>query len=500
MVMLTDIQKEQLVTLGIEEKQIEYQISNFKVGFSNANLLKPAIINDGILKPSEQELDHWIKLYDDYSKSANIIKFVPASGAASRMFKSLFEFLNKPTDFGEVSLLLQNIEKFAFFDELNKVFGKKNMDLRKQMKEVKADEIIRAMLYDEGLNYGNLPKGLLKFHKYPEGARTSVEEHVVEGLKYALGKESLNLHFTISPEHEKFFKEEFAKILKLYVNYKISISYSFQKKSTDTIAVDMNNNPLLDNDGKFVFRPGGHGALLDNLNDLNADLIFIKNIDNVVPDYLKQPTIRYKKALAGIVVELKQQIKDIINYLDLNNTYSAQRKQEISQFVEKYIGLKIPDGIDDAVYADYIRSILDKPIRVCGMVKNIGEPGGGPFWTLNRKNEPSLQIIESSQVNMNDDKQKSIFNEASHFNPVDLVCSTKDYLGHKFNLFKYRDPDTGFISEKSTVGKKLKALELPGLWNGSMAHWITVFVEVPIETFNPVKTFTDWLRKEHQPI
>jgi hypothetical protein len=497
--MLTNIQKNQLLALGIEEIQIENQIKNFKQGFSNVRLLKPAIVNDGILKPSEDDLTRWIEQYNNFSKTANIIKFVPASGAASRMFKSLFEFLNNPVDSPEVSLLIQNIEKYAFFDDLDKVFKKKNKELHNQIKEIKPEDIIRAILYDEGLNYGNLPKGLLKFHKYPEGSRTSVEEHVVEGLKYAIGKETLNLHFTISPEHEKFFKDEFARILTRYADYKISISYSFQKKSTDTIAVDMNNEPLLDNDGKFIFRPGGHGALLDNLNDLNADLIFIKNIDNVVPDNLKLPTIRYKKALAGIVVELKQQIRDIINYLESNSKYSAQRKQEISQFVEKNIGLKVPDGIDDAEYTVYIRSILDKPIRVCGMVKNIGEPGGGPFWTLNRKNEPSLQIIESSQVNMNDVQQKSIFNGASHFNPVDLVCSTKDYAGNKFNLFKYRDPDTGFISEKSTAGKKLKALELPGLWNGSMAHWITVFVEVPLETFNPVKTFTDWLRKEHQP-
>lgn len=500
--MFTEAQLKQIQSLGIDEDQIATQLKFFREGFLYANLSKPAVIGNGIMQASEAEITQWCKLYDEFSKDARIIKFVPASGAATRMFKGLYEFLNDPQKSTDADILLKNIERFAFIEDMQNSFKKKNIDFHGILNQKGLNTLVKELLESDGLNYGNLPKGLLKFHRYNSESRTAVEEHIVEGIKHAIVKDYVRLHFTISPEHEELFNAEFAKLKTKYselFKVNLDISYSFQKKATDTIAVDMDNNPVTDENGQLIFRPGGHGALLENLNEIDADLIFIKNIDNVVPDYLKPVTIKYKKALAGLLVSIKQQIHDILNYLEWHDVYTEKHKRDIAAFMEKYLGLKVSEGIDNSIFAGYIKSKLDKPIRICGMVKNVGEPGGGPFWTLNRKGEPVLQIIESSQVNMNDPEQKRIFTEATHFNPVDLVCYTKDYMGNKFNLLKYRDSLAGFISEKSISGKKIKAQELPGLWNGSMAHWITLFVEVPLETFNPVKTFTDLLRKEHQP-
>lgn len=497
--MITDKQLKQIRKLEIEETQIEAQLKYFREGFEPANLSKPATIGDGIIKPNDEEIDSWIKQYDEFATNSKVIKFVPASGAASRMFKPVYEEIQSPGKSADAKQVLGNIMKFAFFNDLKSNLSKKGIDISKNEN---AGKVLNEIVDVQGLNYGSLPKGLLLFHSYLNGTRTPVEEHLVEALKHASSKDGISLHFTISPEHEAIFKQEFSKLTGLYekeTGKKVTITYSFQKKSTDTIAVDMNNEPVLDKNGLFTFRPGGHGALLENLNDIEADLIFIKNIDNIVPDYLKAVTIRYKKAIAGFLVQIKQLVGEILTYLEWHDSYTEKRKREIAAFMDKYFGVKVPEGLENTVYAGYIKSKLDKPIRICGMVKNVGEPGGGPFWVINRKGELKLQIIESSQVNLNDTKQKQIFNSATHFNPVDIVCYTKDYTGHHFNLLKYRDSSTGFISEKSLNGQKIKVQELPGLWNGSMAHWITLFVEVPLETFNPVKSINDLLRKEHQP-
>ncbi len=497
--MFSDKQIKQLNHLGIEDSQIELQLKYFNEGFEPANLSKPAVVGDGILKPDDKQIDTWIQEFDEFSKTSKIIKFVPASGAASRMFKPLYEEIESPGKSNDAKQVLQNITKLAFYNQLKLSLSKKGIDIDKPEN---ATKVLKEIIDPQGLNYGSLPKGLLLFHSYLNGSRTPVEEHLIESIKHATSKDGLHLHFTISPEHEKDFTAEFGRLKELYekeTNRKIEISNSFQKKSTDTIAVDLNNNPILDENELLTFRPGGHGALLENLNDLDADLFFIKNIDNIVPDYLKPITVRYKKALAGFLIQFKNQVAEILTFMEWHDTYSDKRRNDISAFMEKYLGIKVPENIDHSIFAGYVKSKLDKPIRICGMVKNVGEPGGGPFWVLNRKGELKLQIIESSQVNLNDAKQKEIFNSATHFNPVDLVCYVKDYSGHKFNLLKYRDSSTGFISGKSLNGKKIKVQELPGLWNGSMAHWITLFVEVPIETFNPVKTINDLLRKEHQP-
>jgi hypothetical protein len=496
--MLTNKQLKQIEDAGIDEQQIASQLKAFKEGFLYANLERPATVGDGIIQASDQEIEKWTVLYDEYAKSASIVKFVPASGAATRMFKGLFEYLENAENNPDAESTINNLKKFAFYNLLKDKLSKEGINVSEADKSV----IIRKIIDPSGLNFSNLPKGLLQFHSYPDGPRTAVEEHVVEGLLYANSKGQANLHFTISPEHEKLLVAEFEAIKKKYETLqkvKLDISYSFQKKSTDTIAVTLNNELVTDSNGNLVFRPGGHGALLENLNDIDADIIFIKNIDNVVPDYLKPLTTKYKKALAGLLVQIKQQIGDILGYLEWSDSYTENKKHDIADFINKYLGIKIPVELDNTIFAGYIKSKIDKPIRICGMVKNSGEPGGGPFWALNRKGEPALQIIESSQVDPKDQKQQEILNSATHFNPVDLVCFTKDFNGHKFNLLKYRDPNSGFISYKTIEGKKIKAQELPGLWNGSMAQWITLFVEVPLETFNPVKTIADLLRKEHQP-
>ncbi len=497
--MLNDKQRKQIENLGIEESQIGTQLKYFMEGFEPANLARAATVGDGIIQPNNQEIESWIKLFDEFSRNSKIIKFVPASGAASRMFKPIFDEIQLPGKSEDAKQVFQKIDKFAFYNHLKSNLSKKGIDIQKPENSIK---VFNEIIDPKGLNYGSLPKGLLLFHTYLDGSRTPVEEHLVEALKHAASKDGVNLHFTVSPEHEELFKAEFKKLISFYekqTSKKIEINYSFQKKSTDTIAVDLNNEPILDNEGRLILRPGGHGALLENLNDLDADLIFIKNIDNVVPDYLKIPTIKYKKALAGFLVQMKQQIHDILTYIEWHDSYQEKKKREIAAFFEKYLGIKISDSMEHSVYRGFIKSKLDKPIRVCGMVKNVGEPGGGPFWAINRNGELKLQIVESSQVDSNNKQQKEIFNTATHFNPVDLVCFTKDYTGHRFNLLKYRDLGSGFISEKTMNGKKIKIQELPGLWNGSMAHWITFFIEVPIETFNPVKTINDLLRKEHQP-
>jgi hypothetical protein len=365
------------------------------------------------------------------------------------------------------------------------------------------NSIIDFLLLEKGLNYAALPKGLLKFHKYNNTSRTAFEEHFVEAADYSSDIHGeASIHFTLSPEHIYKFKNLIQHTIEGYeqnLNVRFNITYSIQKPGTDTIAVDLNNQPFCESDGSLLFRPGGHGALLENLNELNGDIIFIKNIDNIVPDRLKEETYKYKKAIGGLLVEFQEEVWKYLRLLEAGNVHE-DLLDEIIQFTNDQ--LNIPLAFSASLSNDEKVKILfskfNRPIRVCGMVKNEGEPGGGPFWTKNSNGELSLQIVESSQIDMDNTEQKNIFKSSTHFNPVDLVCGVKDYKGFNFNLLNYTDPATGFISIKSKDGRELKALELPGLWNGAMADWITIFVEVPIITFNPVKTVNDLLREEHQ--
>ena len=505
--MLTPEDKDLLVKKGISEQQIAEQLACFEKGFPFLKLDAAASVEKGIMVPAENEMKNYLEAWDTYKEGEKtIVKFVPASGAASRMFKNLFEFLgadyNTPkTDFEKK--FFDHIHSFAFYNDLNAACMDntgKDIDALMAGKEYKP--IVANLLEAAGLNYGALPKGLLKFHRYADGVRTPLEEHLVEGALYAAGKTGkVNVHFTVSTEHRELFtklvEEKVAVYAKKYgVEY--DVSFSEQKPSTDTVAADMENKPFRDN-GKLLFRPGGHGALIENLNDLDADVIFIKNIDNVVPDKLKGDTVLYKKLIAGVLITLQQQAFAYLQLLD-SGKYTHEQVLDILQFVQKKLFCKNPEtkNLEDAELVIYLKEKLNRPMRVCGMVKNVGEPGGGPFLAYNSDGTISLQILESSQIDMNDPEKKDMFEKGTHFNPVDLVCAVRDYKGHKFDLVKYVDKATGFISYKSKNGKDLKALELPGLWNGAMSDWNTVFVEVPLTTFNPVKTVNDLLREQHQ--
>ena len=507
--MLTQEDKALLAKKGISEEQIAAQLACFEKGFPFLKLEAAASIGNGIVATSDSERDVYIKAWEAYKNEGGhvVTKFVPASGAASRMFKNLFEFLgadyDEPTTDFEKKFFSQ-IEHFAFYADLNEACRKnagKDIPGLLVGKDYKA--VVANLLEAAGLNYGALPKGLLKFHKYEDGARTPLEEHLVEGALYAAGADGkVNVHFTVSPEHRSLFEqlvgEKAAKYAEKYgVEY--HVSFSEQKPSTDTIAADMDNRPFRDDKGHLVFRPGGHGALIVNLNDLDSDIVFVKNIDNVVPDRLKADTVTYKQVLAGVLVTLQKKAFDYLRLID-SGQYTHEQIEEMIRFVQQELYCRKHDikDLEDGDLILYLKSKLNRPMRVCGMVKNVGEPGGGPFLAYNADGTVSLQILESSQIDMKDPEKKAMFEKGTHFNPVDLVCAIRDYQGRKFDLLRYVDPATGFISYKSKNGKDLKALELPGLWNGSMSDWNTVFVEVPLSTFNPVKTVNDLLREQHQ--
>ncbi len=510
--MFSEKDLQQIAKKGISLENINQQIENFKNDFPPAELIAPATINDGLINFSEEEVDAMIKNYEASIADKSVLKFVPASGAASRMFKHLFAFRDQYTpekedelfedkSFNSVHHFFANLRRFAFHNDLKTLLKEQGEEWEKLYHGKEYIKLINALLNEDGLNYANLPKGLLKFHNYHEGARMSVEEHLVEGCIYGRDKQgNVKIHFTVSPEHLEKFKMAIKKTAPKYekkYGVKINVSYSVQKSSTDMIAVDMQNKPFRDENGLLVFRPGGHGSLIENLNELNEDIIFIKNIDNIVPDRLREKTYIYKKVLASYLIELQTKTFAYLQKIEKGSTPALL--DEIEKFATEKLMIRLPEKFKtDNERKTILFNKLNRPIRTCGMVKNEGEPGGGPFWVKNSKGETSLQIVESSQINLSKTDQKEIVQQATHFNPVDLVCGIKDFKGNKFDLTKFVDANTGFISEKSQNGKTLKAQELPGLWNGSMADWITVFIECPIITFNPVKTINDLLREQHQ--
>lgn len=505
--MLTNNDLELLQQKGITEEKIQQQLEDFARGFPYLEIISAATPEQGLIQCEHEQISNYLERWDEYLKgSATIMKFVPASGAASRMFKDLFEFIDGESDVpvrpAEIQFF-ENIQQFAFFRLLNEVcLNHTSKDIPTLLSEGAYKTIAGLLLNAEGLNYGSLPKGLLQFHSYENDTRTPFEEHLSEGVLYAMNnKNEVHIHFTVSSEHRSLFEkhlEEVKAIYELNLNARLHVRFSEQKPSTDTIAADENNQPFRDN-GKLVFRPGGHGALIENLNDLDADIIFIKNIDNVVPDARKNPTVIYKKMLAGLLVSLQEKSFAYLKEME-QGQLSDERLWQIADFCEQELN-NIHPGISEMegpVLQEYLYTKLNRPMRVCGMVPNTGEPGGGPFLTVNTDGTISPQILESSQIELSNPVEKEKMMRSTHFNPVDLVCSVRNYKGEKFNLLQYVDYSTGFISLKSKGGKELKALELPGLWNGSMSDWNTVFVEVPLETFNPVKTVNDLLRVEHQ--
>ncbi|AWW32554.1 DUF4301 domain-containing protein [Echinicola strongylocentroti] len=505
--MIEEAVKEKIALQGRDPEKIEAQIVSFKNGFPFLAIDEPATIGNGIEEITEEQISAYEESYPSMTAEKELVKFVPASGAATRMFKNLFAYLESEDQSLEanpfVKTFISNLSSFAFYKDLKEKLSEKGKSIDVLLDSGDYATIITYLLSDEGLGYGKLPKGLLKFHNYEEGSRTPVYEHFIEGLQYGLGKNNtVRLHFTVSPEHQVRFEakvNELKKTLTEKYGVNFDVTFSQQKPSTDTIAVNMDNTPFMEDNGEILFRPAGHGALLENLNEIDADLIFIKNIDNVVPDHLKETTKKFKIVIASILLETQEKLFGLLRKLHKDPNKEVINTAEA--FLENDLGLRLSPQFNkllDSEKIDFLKTKLNRPLRVCGMVENTGEPGGGPFWVKDKDGSFSLQIGETAQLDLNDSKTTKIFRSSSHFNPTDLVCGVKDYEGNKFDLLQYRDPETGFITQKSKNGKDLKAQELPGLWNGSMADWNSIFVEVPLATFNPVKTINDLLREQHQ--
>ncbi|MFC2080272.1 DUF4301 family protein [Bacteroidota bacterium] len=486
---------------GSDLELVYNQLERFKQGFPFTEIVAPASVDNGIIAFSDQEKTSLANYFDQQKESFDICRFIPASGAATRMFKDLFtirEKLQGMSNEEQLKHIRSDAEAKMFFNSINSFPFYADMPVKE---DVSPSEILDALLTDEGLNYGNLPKGLIKFHKYKEGNRTAFEEHLYEAARIIGPGKKVKLHFTVSEEHLMGFQSLEKKIipdLERKIGVDFELTYSFQKSATDTIAVDMKNNPFRDENGAIVFRPGGHGALIENLNDLTNEIIFINNIDNVSPDRNSKLRLLNKKVLGGMLLksldELNELHKNIVSDDDLaiENAFS---------WLKNKAKVEIPEEVNTWNYESkkqWALKYLDKPLRVCGMVKNTGEPGGGPFFIRNQQGLVSLQIVEPSQIDTKDQQQSTLFKQSSHFNPVDIVCCVKKRDGGTYHLSEYVDHTKGFISLKSVKGKDLKALELPGLWNGSMEGWITLFVEIPAETFTPVKTVFDLIKPEHE--
>lgn len=490
----------------LTEDKVLAQLEFFKKGASPVRLNRACTVGDGITVIPNEKMKELMAIHDEAAWEGRMLKFVPASGAASRMFREWYRYYNSRSLDSDPEMgadFALNLNRYAFYDDLRGTVLRAGYDIADLIKDRKFSIILEYILTVRGLNYAHLPKALLKFHAYTDYNRTSLEEHLVEAALYSRDVKGVcRIHFTVSKEHKSDVENYFSNVRRYYENsYNIKFDFrlSTQLASTNTIAVDMDNRPFRDSDGMLVFRPGGHGALLKNLNAVDGDIIFLKNIDNVVPDRLKGITVQYKKILGGYLVKIQ---KKVFEYLHLLFYGKADKKFLLKavSFCEKELNVVFPPGFDgfpDVERENFIISRLNRPLRVCGMVRNMGEPGGGPFWVDKEDGTHSLQIIERDQVDMDSQQQSKIWKSATHFNPVDLVCGVRNYKSEKFDLDRFVDRKAILITQKSEEGRNLRALELPGLWNGSMACWNTVFVEVPIETFNPVKTVKDLLRQQH---
>jgi len=501
----------QLQEKGISKEKVQQQISTFEEGIPFINLKKAAVIDVGITEVKEGAQKELISFFENNIENLKLLKFVPASGAASRMFKAMFNFLEtydprtegisdyiERTGDNDVQQFVDGMENFTFYDDVMK-----RIEGRYSNEGEQVHAFVHEMLSEDGLNYGFYPKGLLPFHECKRGSATPFKEHLKEAALYAKTAGKAHLHFTISPQHEAMFKKEEAisvPRISQKTDTEFHVSYSFQKPSTDTIAVKMDNTPFRNADGSILFRPGGHGALIENLNEQDADVIFIKNIDNVVIDENLEAVADSKKMLAGVLLKVQSKAFEYAAELEKKEIH-PQLLRDTANFLEKELNVRFPSKYDALSPEDQLAILRDKinrPIRICGMVKNEGEPGGGPFWISDTKGNVSLQIIESAQIDLDDVEQAAILKNATHFNPVDIICGVKNHKGEKYNLLNYVDQKQGFITGKTKEGKALKALELPGLWNGAMAFWNTIFVEVPLVTFHPVKTVNDLLKPSHQ--
>ncbi|MGJ8732864.1 MAG: DUF4301 family protein [Cellulophaga sp.] len=507
-----DIDLQQFAAKGITNEKVLGQIETFKEGIPFVNLSKAAVVGDGILKFTTDEEQQLISLFEKERTAKELLKFTPASGAATRMFKALFAFLEvynpkkqtlqeyiNTSEDGAVKAFTEGLKSFPFYDDVKQRIGS---NFSSTGEEVYA--FVSELLSDEKLNYGFYPKGLLPFHNYKNQIVTPFYEHLREAVLYAATDKKAKLHFTISEQHQQMFLEKEKQVLekvKSETGVTFTVDYSFQKKETDTIAVDMENKPFRLKSGDVLFRPGGHGALIENLNDKTADVIFIKNIDNIVVEEHLETIANSKKMLAGFLLKVQSKAFKYAATLDADEV-TGELINEIRLFLKEELNVRFKNGFIHLGKKDQIallKDYINRPIRVCGMVKNLGDPGGGPFWIKDYQENVSLQIVESAQINTSNYNQAKILQNATHFNPVDLVCGVKNYKGEKYNLLDFVNEKQGFITEKTKEGRPVKALELPGLWNGAMAYWNTIFVEVPSITFNPVKTVNDLLKPAHQP-
>ncbi len=505
----------QIEEKGLTAREVEHQLDIFKRGNIKVDIIQAATLDDGIFSYSTGERKDFIKLFEHRKEDFELIKFVPASGAATRMFKSLHNFVSKynpeksglreyldSTDDEVLQHFFEGVDHLPFYEEALRIAKDRHPDFEEKSNGEKHLILVKSMLYEDGLNLSNYPKGLVPFHKYSSRIATAFEEHLYETSRYMAVKGVAKLHFTVAKGDKEKFEKEFEVIkqhLEKDTNTRFEISYSYQDPKTDTIAVDEDNKPFRDEEGNLFFRPGGHGALIENLNNIEADLVFVKNIDNVVLEQNLGDLVDYKKMLGGKLIRLQAQIFEYLNQLDAGNN-SESKLDEIADFIKKELKKEIPDAFikfTGEEKTQYLYRLLDKPLRVCGMVKNEGQPGGGPFLVKDETGAVSLQIIEGAQIDKDNIEQVKILNNSTHFNPVDLVCSLKNFKGEKYDLHKYVDETMSFIAYKTKDGKPLKALERPGLWNGAMADWNTIFVEVPVTTFNPVKTVADLLKESH---
>ncbi|MFB9055397.1 DUF4301 family protein [Mariniflexile ostreae] len=514
--MLSDKDILQIQSKGMTLDEVHAQISRLKHGMSHVHLIAPAIIGKGIERYNKKETQAYIDLYERKQDERSILKFVPASGAATRMFKFLFQFIKEfnPSkenikDYAERqkdSLILDFLAGLEAFPFYSKVVTKAKAlfpDFDTLPEGQKVLKFVETMLDAKGLNYSNLPKGLLPFHKYDDSSVTAFYEHLFESTLYASSHAKTKLHFTVSQDHHSAFTEELKRIipaLEAKTKTHFKVSFSFQKEATETVALSKEGTVFRNEDGSILFRPAGHGALLENLNDLDCDVVFIKNIDNIVVSEKNINVSNYKKLLAGVLLEVQADIFHYLHMLDAENITNSDLKSMVL-FLNHRLNVAVTPHFESYATEEkltYLKNKLNKPIRVCGMVKNEGEPGGGPFWIKDKDGHASLQIVEFAQINFEKEGQQALVEKASHFNPTDLVCGIKDYKGKKFNLKAFVDPEAAFITMKTQNGLDIQALELPGLWNGSMAYWNSIFVEVPVETFNPVKTVNDLLKPAHQ--
>lgn len=514
-----ELKAEKSLTIPIDE--VIEQIKLFEQGIPFLNLVKPCTIGNGVKKISEHQHEDYTKIFISALEERKVIKFVPASGAATRMFKKQLSVLAEleHIEYKKIKELagsgdenckstlefFENIHRFAFYDELKQIVKKKGISFDDLIENKNIAGILLSVTNEVGLNYANLPKGAILFHSYPDGSRTAFEEHLVEAINYSVNTDKeVQIHFTISPEHDTEIKTLISALIEKYSRFgwKFDVRFSYQSHTTNTISVTLDNKLFRDDDGNIIFRPGGHGALIKNLNDLEADIISIKNIDNIVPDHLTKESYKYKKILSGYLIKLQDKVFKMLHRLE-DSEIGKKFINEVIDFIFSEFDQDLSTILESRTIIEkkkYLFNYLNRPLRVCGMVIRESHPGGSPFWVEAKDGEISKQIVETAQVNLNDKNQQKIFNEATHFNPVDLACGVRDFRGNSFDLEKFSNPQTGLITKKSKDGRELKALELPGLWNGGMYHWLTVFVEVPKITFNPVKEVNDLLKPEHQPL